>query len=101
MKNVLIIAVLVMVLNVIGCEQVDKAFEAVDKAQKLKTEMEKKASEVKKDITDKAEELNQQVRKETGIPEKPSPDNKKGAGKGDGSSREDKKAERDHEQDKD
>jgi hypothetical protein len=50
-------------LNTAACERVDKAFEAVDKAKNLKMEFEKKAAEVKKDITGKAEEFGEKVKK--------------------------------------
>lgn len=52
-----------LIFSATSCDQVDKAFEAVDKAKNLKTEFEKKTDEVKKDIAGKAEEFGEKVKR--------------------------------------
>lgn len=66
MRYVLLIAVVLLLFGTVACEKVDKAFDAVDKAKKLKTELEKTADEVKKDIVGKAEEVEKKVKKGVG-----------------------------------
>ncbi len=64
MKHVLIIIALALfIFGTIGCEQADRAIDAVGKAKELKTELEKTANEVKKDITAKSEALLEKAKK--------------------------------------
>ena len=63
MKNIMIITAVLVSLSAIGCEQADKAFEALDKAKNLKADFEKAANEAKKDIIGKSEAALEGVKK--------------------------------------
>lgn len=43
--------------SVVGCKRIDQAFEAVEKAKALKSDIEKTVSQSKKDLTDMTEEI--------------------------------------------
>lgn len=64
MHRLLPVVVLLIFLAGAGCEKVDQAFEAVDKAKAIKTDVEKKFNDTKKDLTGKAEEITQKISKD-------------------------------------
>jgi outer membrane murein-binding lipoprotein Lpp len=56
-KYLTVVAGVLAFLLIAGCEKVDKANQAVEKAKNLKTEMDKTVDKVKKGLADKTEEL--------------------------------------------
>ncbi len=66
MQRLVSVIFLVICLSILGCERVDQAFEAVEKAKTLKGDIEKTANQVKKDLTGKAEEIKEKALKEVG-----------------------------------
>ena len=66
MHRFLPIIFVIVFVSVVGCERVDQAFETLEKAKALKSDIEKTADQVKKDLTDKAEEIKNKALKEVG-----------------------------------
>ncbi len=55
-----------LILFLIACDKVDQAFETVDKVKTLKSDIEKTADQVKKDLTGRAEKIKNRALKEAG-----------------------------------
>ncbi len=66
MKIRIIIAVLFIFLGIVACEKIDQAFEAVDKAKSIKTDLEKSGSELMKNFTGKGEKNGKEATDSTG-----------------------------------
>ena len=66
MKVLISLAVMFFLLGTVACEKVDQAFEAVDKAKKIKTDLEKSGSEMMKNFTGKGEETGKEGADSTG-----------------------------------
>jgi hypothetical protein len=63
MKYLMIILGGLACLLVVGCEKVDRANEAVEKAKNLKTEMQKTVDKVKEGMADRTGELTRKATK--------------------------------------
>ena len=69
MHRVLPFIFLSLFLSVVACEKVDQVLETADKVKTLKSDIEKTADQVKRDVTGKAEELKNRALKEaSGLP---------------------------------
>jgi hypothetical protein len=66
LHRLLPIVLTVAFFGVVGCEKVDQAFEAVEKAKALKTDIEQTADRMKKELTGKAEEIRGKALNELG-----------------------------------
>jgi hypothetical protein len=60
------IFILILFVGLLGCDRVDQAFETVEKVKALKTDIEKTAGQVKKDLMGKAEEIKKNTLKDVG-----------------------------------
>lgn len=60
------IFILILFVGLLGCDRVDQAFETVEKVKALKTDIEKTAGEVKKDLMGKTEEIKKNTLKDVG-----------------------------------
>lgn len=99
MKYTMITIAALVFISAAACERVDKAFEAVDKAKSLKTEVGKTASEMKRDITGKTEALAEKsAEKLVGLSDR---DKKRPEGKEKSQKEENGKNEREHKNEKD
>ena len=74
---------LFLCFGTLACERVDQAIDAVDKVKAIKSDLEKKAAKVTKDVTSRADQISEGVRKHIGKLPYGEKDKKSGEGKGD------------------